>query len=134
VSEEPLTDYVEHVSEIDGQRGFEARGTFWSVKIAVNLFKYSNPTTTFQAIIGFKGTAVVLYPHRDGREFQDILFILKEVKPFFLTTTDYKDGLMLEFESMTVVPALIIGRSITKTDPDGHVITDADGNPQLVWV
>jgi len=135
ISEEPTTDYVENVSQIDGQRSFANRGTSWTVKILVYLFKYADPLATYQSIVAYKGLQVTLLPHRDGREFEGTSFILKEVTPFFMATTDYKDGLILEFQSASIPSSVILpGRSMIKLDPSGEIERDPSGEPILVWV
>lgn len=110
ISSEPSTDYVEQRSELTGERQFLPRGTHWVVEIQVNLWKYSSPTpaTKYATIAGHRGAKVYLYLHSDGNPFYksagvSAAFVLKEVSPKWVTDTDYKDILILRFESADTI-------------------------------
>jgi hypothetical protein len=108
---EPTTDYVEQRSAITGDRDLLARGTHWEVEVKYHLYKHTTaptPAGKYSTIATYKGRLVTLYLHADGAPFYktgttDALFVLKEITPFFLTTTDYKDGLILLFVSADTV-------------------------------
>ena len=112
----PSTEYIEHESEIALDRALIFRAERWRVAITLNLWKYASPSTKYSTICAYKGKAVSLYRFRDGNPFRlnattDMLFMLTDVVPVHLTTTDYKDGLTLVFESLTTPsgPVLPIG-------------------------
>jgi hypothetical protein len=106
VRNEPAYDYVEHKSQIDGSKILFKRAKHYEVEIRLNLFKYSNPTGKFNTIANYEGKPVTLWLHRDGAQYKqtddetDALFVLREVNPFYLNNTDYKDGLVLIFQSI----------------------------------
>ena len=104
----------------------------------------SNPGVyeTYQQIVGYIGKNVTLYLHRDGLPFlgsltEDCLFTLKEVAPFFLTTTDFKDAAILTFENVEVTNALPVpGRYVQVPwfDSAGDQMYDEAHNPIYVQV
>lgn len=98
---EPETEYVELISELDGSVSFHAPKVSWRVRILVHLFKYGNPSTAYSTFTALKGHFGTLFLHRDGSQFPDAstTFVVKDVSPFFLTTTDFKDAVVLLFES-----------------------------------
>ena len=100
---EPVTDYIELVSQIDGTSEMEGRGTAWTVRILVHLFKYADPAAAYAAIVSCRGHFGTLWLHRDGNQFPDAqtTFTLKDVAPFHLTTTTFKDAAVLTFETAT---------------------------------
>ena len=138
----PETEYVEQVSLIDGQTERFSRGASWTVRILIHLFKYTDPTAIYQTIAGYIGKNVTLYMHRDGLPFLgslmgDCLFTLKEVAPFFLTTTDFKDVAILTFENVEVSNALPTpGRyvSVPWYDANGDPMYDANHDQIYVQV
>jgi hypothetical protein len=115
---EPRTEYLEQKSEITGDRAFIPRGTHWAVEVKYHLYKHTTsptPQTKYETIASYKGIPVTLYLHNDGPQFlhsasADALFVLKELTPFYLTTTDYKDGLLLLFESIMTIDQEEIAR------------------------
>lgn len=104
-SNETQADYIEHVSEIDGERDFIPRGSHRRVEILYHLYKHGTAAArTYTRLNKFVGAKVSLYLHSDGVRFekspgQVALFVLKEVQAFYLETSTYKDGLTLIFES-----------------------------------
>ena len=107
VMSEPSTEYLEQKSTLTGDREFIARGTHWTVEIKVNLWKYTSPTpaTKYATIMTYRGKKVCLWLHTDGNPFRksagvDALFQLKEVTPSWIVDTDFKDVLLLHFESI----------------------------------
>lgn len=107
---DPETEVVEFTSEIDGQRVVMDRGTHWVVEMKYLLFKETDARTKYEVFQYYKNLPVSLFIHADGYPFYrssnhllDALFVLTEVEPFLLTTTDYKDGLNLTFRSLNPV-------------------------------
>ena len=108
---EPQAEYLEQKSEITGNRDLIPRGTHWEVEVRYHLYKHTTsptPAQKYTTITTYKGRQVTLYLHADGAPFYtsgttDAHFVLKEVTPFHLTTTDYKDGLLLLFVSADTV-------------------------------
>jgi hypothetical protein len=141
----PHTEWLEHVDELSLDRCFVYRRTAWTISVALNLYKYADPEQKYRDIAAFIGERVSFYRHREAVPMRaspvtnaDMLFVLKELVPFFITNTDYKDGLRLVFESVTdaEVPGgmvLVPGESVVWTDPDGNIVTDPAGNPIMVW-
>ena len=111
VTSEPTTDYVEQKSQLDGEREFLPRGTHWVVELEVHIWKHTTaptPSEKYSAIVAYKGLPVSLWLHSDGSPFYksvgvDALFVLKEVTPKYATDTDYKDYLLLHFESADTI-------------------------------
>ena len=100
----PSYSYIEHVAEIEGSKEFHKKGKHWAFELKMNLFKYASPVAKYDEIVAYEGLLVDLWQHRDGDAFQDsgsdnVLFILKEVIPFNLNQYEWKDGLILKFES-----------------------------------
>lgn len=108
---EPVTEYIEQKSEITGNRDLISRGTHWTVEIRYHLYKHTTaptPAAFYTTLTSYKGKQVSLYLHADGAQFYtaaatDAHFVLKEITPFYLTTTDYKDALILLFESVDTI-------------------------------
>ena len=111
VTSEPTTDYVEQKSSLTGDRALISRGTHWVVEIKVNLWKYTTsptPGEKYSTIAAYKGKLVSLWLHADGPQFYksagvDALFMLKEITPSFITDTDFKDVILLRFESTDTI-------------------------------
>lgn len=105
---QPDTVYIEHESEIDLERDFIFRGSHYTLDFKINLYKYSNPLTTFNDIIAYKKLKGSLYLHNGGKLLKksdntDALFILKDVVPFYLETVQWRDGLYITLESCSPV-------------------------------
>jgi len=111
VTSEPATDYVEQKSALSGDRTFLPRGTHWVVEIKINLWKHTTsptPGEQYAAITAYKGMLVSLWLHADGEQFYksagvDALFLLREITPSFITDTDFKDVILLRFESTDTI-------------------------------
>jgi hypothetical protein len=110
IRQEPVSEYIQNESELDTQRDSIFRGTHWRVEMVYHLYKEADPVTKYLVFATYKGTPVTLYLRDTGKPFSeqedantDALFILREMTPINLTSTDYKDGLLLTFES--TVPA-----------------------------
>ena len=102
---EPDTRYFEHRSELDLDRSFVYVGTHWRVTFIIGLHKYASKLTKYQTITSYKGKLVSLWLHRDGSQFlttggDDALFILRDIRPFYLTDIREHDMLELQFESV----------------------------------
>ena len=110
LSSEPSTELLVNESDIDGAREVHSRATHWTVEIMYHLFKEADPITKYGILTSYKNTPVSFYLHDDASPFTqaadtnaDAMFALKEVTPFYLETSRYKDGLRLVFESMEPV-------------------------------
>lgn len=102
-------DYIEHESEIDGERDAYLKSVHVRFTIILHLYKYSNPASKLATLNSYKGLKVSLWEHSDGNPFYKdtsggaALFLLKEVHPFYLEDVTYKDAVKLVFESMNKV-------------------------------
>jgi len=110
-SSEPMTDYLEQESQIDGEREMVLRGTHWRVVIKYHLFKHTtspSPTDKYNELCSYKGKRMYIYLHNDGPPFYHTGytkagFCLKEVNPYYLDTVQYREACTLVFESMDTI-------------------------------
>ena len=108
VENKPVFNRIEHESKINGNRLFVNKGYHWVFKFKMNLFKYSDPLTKFEEIEGALFDNVTLYKHRDRDPFKDdngdiVSFCFIELEPFYLDKLNFKDCLLLTFESTKFV-------------------------------
>jgi hypothetical protein len=137
-------EYIEHVSELDRDREFIPLRTGVKVTVMLNLFKYADPGVTYGIIRAFKGKEVTFYLCRAafpfmvsdvGGLFVDALFCLKEITPVCLETAEYRDGLILEFESVSVeaMPKMV-EMWAQLFDADGAALYGEDHKPLMVRI
>lgn len=106
---EYIHDYIEHESELDGEREAYLKSVHVRFTVILNLYKYTNPNSKLATLNTYKGLKVSLWEHTDGNPFYKntsggtALFLLKEVHPFYLEDVTYKDAVKLVFESMNKV-------------------------------
>lgn len=108
LNDKPEIDLVQHKSIIDGHREFTHRGKHWFYQIRVHLFKYVDPRSKYEEILQYQGSDVILYRHRDGDAIKDgagndVVFVITGVEEAYLNTPDYKDVLIVRFESKDYV-------------------------------
>lgn len=108
LKDEPEIDLIENKSVINGHREFDYQGKHWIYEIRVHLCKYSNPRSKYEEIKQYEGDEVVLYRHRDADPFRDgssndVLFVITKIQEAYFDTTDYKDILIIRFESKDYV-------------------------------
>lgn len=75
-----------------------------TVQIFIHLHKENDPATKWATYLSHYGTEVYLYPDKDGDPFQnewgeEMLFTLKDFNTFFDSSSEYRDLLILTFQS-----------------------------------
>ena len=104
IEDKPSPDRLVNKSPLSGSITNVERGDHYTVKIKVNLFKYSNPTTKFNEIVAHYRTGVYLYKHRDGNAYKDssgsdVLMYFDLIERGYLETGNFEDVLILTFKS-----------------------------------
>lgn len=129
---ESVTEYVEHRSEIDGDREWVAKCSHREVEIEYNLWKEGTAASRmYNTIERFKGSKVSLYLHSDGDRFETspgvaALFTLTEVEAWHVETATYKDRLRLTFKSTNPVLIDLTDQDITWNELWGSDYFDFD--------
>jgi hypothetical protein len=131
----PAWDTIYHENPISGERVLVRSKYHWEYEIQLNLYKFAVPATTFTTIYGALYDEVQLFRHNDGEPVCDVngttvSFWFKEIVPFYLTTTDYKDAAILKFVSLAWVD---LSKSmygyISDDETLGHIVDDETGSP-----
>lgn len=92
-------------SRVEGKRTIINRGYHHNFHLRMHLYKHgSNAHDKYFELVGIIGDTVTLYRHRDGNPCKDpdgnnAEYVFIELIPYFITTSDYKDGLILKFKS-----------------------------------
>lgn len=106
--DEPDPRVIRHESIVDGHRVYVEKGKYWLFEVELNLFKYSDPLGKYNNIKAFEGEQVTLWRHRDGEQFKkaggsDCLFRIMEVTAFAIENVQFRDRLLIKFESVDFV-------------------------------
>lgn len=107
--DEPDYKNVMHESELDRTRNFITRPAHHVFEVVVHLHKYADPKAKYDEIMAqLTVQTCKVWRHRDYQPFQtpagaDALFVLIEAQPFYITTSDYADGLRLKFISVDTI-------------------------------
>ena len=128
LKDEPEIDLIEHKSVINGHREFDYRGKHWIYEIRVHLCKYSNPRSKYEEIKQYEGAEVVLYRHSESEPFKDanddeVLFLITKIQEAYFDTTDYKDTLIIRFESKDYIDLSDGSTIVSQTE---EIIIDAE--------
>ena len=128
----PEVKYFDHESSIDCERDYRLKAVHKDHSWNMNLYKYPDPVAKYNEIMANLGQKVILWKHQDRNPYKtktgaDAVFLFYDFEEYYITTTDYKDGLTLIFKSMnpidvTKAPGMII------TDDKGHTLLDDKGN------
>lgn len=108
IKDEPEVDTLTIRSPLSGHKFNFWRGKYWYFDVNINLYKYSDPLSKYSNLKAFEGQNVSLWRHRDGEPFKksggaDCLFLLKEVTAFAIEDVEYRDRVVLRFESIDYV-------------------------------
>jgi len=109
LKDEPDNEYLVHQSVINGHKEFILKGTHWSFEVGINLFKESNPGTAYSGYAALLGKKFYLYRHSSlnvaiqDSSGTDVPFMLYEKQESYYQTTDFKDYLILKFQSCDYV-------------------------------
>jgi hypothetical protein len=57
---------IEHKSAINGKKNWKTLGDYSSFMVTLNLYKYTDPTSTFNTLMTYYHQIVYFYPHSDG--------------------------------------------------------------------
>jgi hypothetical protein len=136
LKDEPEYKNLTHENEITGSRYFIQRGSHWLFDVQIHLWKYEGMPDPYDRLVSaLYDDAIVVYKHRDGNPFQDsagadVPFVLYELNPYYMTTTDYKDALILKFKSMKYVDIGRLSYSTRGMEDGGTRITE-DGEDRI---
>lgn len=105
VPEYIITDEKEHKSVLTGHKTFTTLGDYSKFRIDINLYKYDNPTTTFQTLYPYIHNNVYFWPHSDGKAISGsnnlpVEFHITDMKLSYLGDHLYRDLLSIEFEAV----------------------------------
>ena len=105
---EPTTNYAENVSQVDGTKESHKRGTHQSIEMQYFLYKEIDPLLKYKSLSYFKGKHVKFWLHRDADPFMTAVstladFVLTEVTPYYVSTVNLEDGVLLVFESLETI-------------------------------
>jgi hypothetical protein len=105
LKDEPEWDTIYHENPISGERVLVRSKYHWIYEIELNLYKFAVPLTTYTALNAALYDEVQLFRHNEAEPVCDVdgnvvNFWFKEIIPYYLTTTDFKDGLILKFQSL----------------------------------
>ena len=108
LTDKPEIDLVEHKSVINGHREFILQGKHWVYEIRLHLCKYADIRAKYEEINQYLGADVWLYRHREAAPFKDsagdeVLFNIVSIDESYFDTPDYKDVLIIRFESKDYV-------------------------------
>jgi len=97
-------DIIEHQSIISGKKNWINKGDYSEFKVQVNLFKYTDPNTTFNLVESYKFAQVTFYPHKDGQPMKDIFgseiqFMIIKINAYSLRSKLLKDIIIITFRS-----------------------------------
>jgi len=113
------------------------RGMHWLFWVTIHLFKYSTDHgDKFDALYDTLNKNVTLHRHRDKDSFKDsngnvVPFYFAEIVPFYFDSPNYRDVLLLKFESTAFVD-LQSTTFTTLIAEDETPITTEDGQGIIV--
>lgn len=128
LKDEPEIDLIEHKSVINGHREFDYQGKHWIYEIRMHLYKCSNPRSKYEEIKQYEGSEVVLFRHSEAEPFKDandddVLFLITKIQEAYFDTTDYKDILIIRFESKDYIDLSDGSTIVSQTE---EIIIDAE--------
>lgn len=108
VRDEPEVETIRHQSRLDGKRVYIPKGKHWLFDVRLNLYKYGDPAAKYDDLKAYENELVTLWRHRDGEQFKkaggaDCLFQIVEVTAFALENVEYRDAVLIRFESSEFV-------------------------------
>jgi hypothetical protein len=95
-------------NEVTGADTHADRGYHWNIEILINLYKYTDPSGTYNQLVALLGTSVNVYPHRDHAALSDsggndVDFLFTEIVPSYVDGVFGNDALLLKFTSLEFV-------------------------------
>ena len=138
---EPEYRNLEQESIINNVIKYTQIGVHWIFQVQLHLYKYgaNSAVTTYNNLIGYLGSEVYLYPHKEGYAIKDtsgndLLFHITEVTPSYLETADFKDVITLTFRSTKLVDmsemSIPENTIFTRKQDMIFPMTDSSGNIQ----
>jgi len=111
-----IPDTLEHVSVLNGDIHYIARGDRTEMEVTVYLYKYDDPGTKYAEIKTAKGQEVIFYPHADGTFIQNrvggaVPLYCENIKPFYLFQTVYYDAVKMTFISKGITRMVTLAQS-----------------------
>lgn len=112
--DEPKEDVIIHESKFTSYRVYNVKGKYWIFECKLHLYKYNSvddgftPKEKYEQIKSYEGKLGRLHRHSDGDYLKDsegvgVNMVLEKVIPSYYKTTDYKDLLLLKFQSESYV-------------------------------
>jgi len=111
--DEPVWEYIEHSSIINGYRSIVRKGARWEIELIYYIYKAGtilqqyNLANTLQNLL-WNDNWFYYYRHNNGDAYRDsngwgVHFKLVEFKPFHLENSTYKDAVLLKIISLDYV-------------------------------
>jgi len=131
LEDNPVQDFIEHKSVINGHTEFINLGKHWVYTIRVHLFKYEeNPDTgytmrtKYTELKSIEGSEGILYRHRDGEPFRNnanelVTFFVESVDESYFETPLYHDLITIRFRSKDYIDKSKSVKALISDEPYG---------------
>ena len=95
-----------HESEINQKVYFNKSPYHWIFSVLIHLYKYADPKAQLLLLQSHLHSEVKLWRHSDGSPVSDntgstVMFGITEVTPIYLEQSDWTDGVIMKFRSVS---------------------------------
>ena len=99
-----IPDLIEHKSIVTGHKDFISLGDYSEFQVGVNLYKATNPTSTFSTLYSYLHKNVYFWPHIDGKAISGsdgtpVEFNISDMQLSYIENKDYADYLLITFKA-----------------------------------